>query len=130
VKYTEYTISIKPYFKQTCKDSKDVPSDAEIAKFIQQQALPAIKENITVYQLEKMGAHAFSYNPSTRTIFFKVSGTYTRKQVEDYVKYLSQDSLEDTYYEGEAGKGLIVASKSNPKEECGVIDYRRAIKLM
>lgn len=126
---SEYTISMQLYFKQTCKDPKDVPSEAEIDKFIRQHALAAIKENITVYQLEKMGADDFSYNPSTRTVFFKVPGIYTRKQVEDYVKYLSQDSLEDTYYEGEPGKGLVVASKTNPKEECGVIDYRKAIKL-
>jgi hypothetical protein len=69
-----------------------------------------------------MGVKFLSYNPSTRTLFFKVPGKYPRKQVEDFVDGLRDFPLEDTAYEGMAGKGLILP-------QGGEIDFRKAVKL-
>ena len=124
----DYTISIKPYFVKNDEDNY-VPSDAEIGKFLQEHAVEAIKENIDDVDINydiyngRMGVKFSSYNPSTRTLFFKIPGKYPRKQVEDFVDYLRYDSLEDGPYEGRPGQGLILPGGS-------VIDYRDAIKLM
>ena len=123
----DYTISIKPYFVQ--HDDNYVPSDAEIGKFIQQHAVKEIKQTIRDIEIFNnvntgtMGVKFLSYNPSTRTLFFKVLGKYPRKQVEDFVKNLRDYPLEDTSYEGEAGKGLVL-----PRG--GEIDFRKGVKLM
>ena len=123
----DYTISIKPYFVQ--HDDNYVPSDAEIGKFIQQHAVKEIKQTIRDIEIFNnvysgtMGVKFLSYNPSTRTLFFKVPGKYPRKQVEDFVKNLRDYPLEDTAYEGPAGKGLVL-----PRG--GEIDFRKGVKLM
>lgn len=123
----DYTISIKPYFVQ--RDDNYVPSDAEIGKFIQQHAVKEIKQTIRDIEIFNnvytgtMGVKFLSYNPSTRTLFFKVPGKYPRKQVEDFVKNLRDYPLEDTAYEGPAGKGLVL-----PRG--GEIDFRKGVKLM
>jgi hypothetical protein len=123
----DYTISIKPYFVKNDEDNY-VPSDAEIGKFLQEHAVEAIKENIDDVDINydiyngRMGVKFLSYNPSTRTLFFKVPGKYPRKQVEDFVDGLRDFPLEDTAYEGMAGKGLILP-------QGGEIDFRKAVKL-
>jgi len=124
----DYTISIKPYFVKNDEDNY-VPSDAEIGKFLQEHAVKAIQQNIDDVDINydiyngRMGVKFSSYNPSTRTLFFKIPGKYPRKQVETFVDYLRHDSLEDGPYEGRPGQGLILPGGS-------VIDYRDAIKLM
>ena len=70
-----------------------------------------------------MGVKFLTYNPSTRTLFFNVPGKYPRKQVEDFVEDLRDYPLEDTAYEGPAGKGLVL-----PRG--GEIDFRKGVKLM
>ena len=127
----DYTISIKPYFVPFWQSDKDnyVPSDAEIGKFIQQHAVKEIKQTIRDIEIFNnvhtgtMGVKFLSYNPSTRTLFFKVLGKYPRKQVEDFVEDLRDYPLEDTSYEGEAGKGLVLP-------QGGEIDFRKGVKLM
>ena len=124
----DYTISIKPYFVKNDEDNY-VPSDAEIGKFIQEHAVEEIKKTIDDIEIfnniytGRMGVKFLSYNPSTRTLFFKVPGKYPRKQVEDFVDNLRDFPLEDTAYEGMAGKGLILP-------QGGEIDFRKAVKLM
>jgi hypothetical protein len=123
----DYTISIKPYFVKNDEDNY-VPSDAEIGKFIQEHAVKEIKKTIDDIEIfnniytGRMGVKFLSYNPSTRTLFFKVPGKYPRKQVEDFVDGLRDFPLEDTAYEGMAGKGLILP-------QGGEIDFRKAVKL-
>jgi hypothetical protein len=123
----DYTISIKPYFVKNDEDNY-VPSDAEIGKFIQEHAVEEIKKTIDDIEIfnnvytGRMGVKFLSYNPSTRTLFFKVPGKYPRKQVEDFVDNLRDFPLEDTAYEGSAGKGLILP-------QGGEIDFRKAVKL-
>jgi hypothetical protein len=123
----DYTISIKPYFVKNDEDNY-VPSDAEIGKFIQEHAVEEIKKTIDDIEIfnnvytGRMGVKFLSYNPSTRTLFFKVPGKYPRKQVEDFVDGLRDFPLEDTAYEGMAGKGLILP-------QGGEIDFRKAVKL-
>jgi hypothetical protein len=123
----DYTISIKPYFVKNDEDNY-VPSDAEIGKFLQEHAVEAIQQNIDDVDINydiyngRMGVKFLSYNPSTRTLFFKIPGKYPRKQVETFINYLRHDSLEDGPYEGRPGQGLILPGGS-------VIDYRDAIKL-
>ena len=120
----DYTISIKPYFVQ--RDDNYAPSDAEIGKFIQKHAVKEIKtiiDDIEIFNnvdTGTMGVKFLSYNPSTRTLFFKVPGKYPRKQVEDFVKNLRDYPLEDTAYEGE---GLTLP-------QGGEIDFRKGVKLM
>ena len=124
----DYTISIKPYFVKNDEDNY-VPSDAEIGKFIQEHAVEEIKKTIDDIEIfnnvytGRMGVKFLSYNPSTRTLFFKVPEKYPRKQVEDFVDNLRDFPLEDTAYEGMAGKGLILP-------QGGEIDFRKAVKLM
>jgi len=124
----DYTISIKPYFVKNDQDNY-VPSDAEIGKFIQEHAVEEIKKTIDDIEIfnniytGRMGVKFLSYNPSTRTLFFKVPEKYPRKQVEDFVDNLRDFPLEDTAYEGMAGKGLILP-------QGGEIDFRKAVKLM
>ena len=124
----DYTISIKPYFVPFWQSDKDnyVPSDAEIGKFIQQHAVKEIKQtirDIEIFNTGTMGVKFLTYNPSTRTLFFNVPGKYPRKQVEDFVEDLRDYPLEDTAYEGPAGKGLVL-----PRG--GEIDFRKGVKLM
>ena len=120
----DYTISIKPYFVQ--RDDNYAPSDAEIGKFIQKHAVKEIKtiiDDIEIFNTGTMGVKFLSYNPTTRTLFFNIPGKYPRKQVEDFVKNLRDYPLEDTAYEGPAGKGLVL-----PRG--GEIDFRKGVKLM
>jgi hypothetical protein len=65
----------------------------------------------------------FNYNSTTGTIQFKLPGILPEKQVRDYIVKLRNSPLEHTEY------GLGVACKSDPKKECGFIDYRDDIRL-
>jgi hypothetical protein len=65
----------------------------------------------------------FSYDSATGTIHFKLPGILPEKQVRDYIVKLRNTPLEHTEY------GLGVACKSDPKKECGFIDYRDDIRL-
>jgi hypothetical protein len=118
-----YLISIKPYFVQAHGHNKDVPSDAEIKKFIQTGAVHAIQDIITYGSMRNSEACDFSYDSATGTIHFKLPGILPEKQVRDYIVKLRNTPLEHTEY------GLGVACKSDPKKECGFIDYRDDIRL-
>jgi len=118
-----YLISIKPYFVRAHGHNKDVPSDAEIKKFIQTGAVHAIQDIITYGSMRNSEACDFNYNSATGTIQFKLPGILPEKQVRDYIVKLRNTPLEHTEY------GLGVACKSDPKKECGFIDYRDDIRL-
>ena len=118
-----YLISIKPYFVRAHGHNKDVPSDAEIKKFIQTGAVHAIQDIITYGSMRNSEACDFSYDSATGTIHFKLPGILPEKQVRDYIVKLRNTPLEHTEY------GLGVACKSDPKKECGFIDYRDDIRL-
>ncbi len=118
-----YLISIKPYFVRAHGHNKDVPSDAEIKKFIQTGAVHAIQDIITYGSMRNSEACDFNYNSTTGTIQFKLPGILPEKQVRDYIVKLRNTPLEHTEY------GLGVACKSDPKKECGFIDYRDDIRL-
>jgi len=118
-----YLISIKPYFVRAHGHNKDVPSDAEIKKFIQTGAVHAIQDIITYGSMRNSEACDFNYNSTTGTIQFKLPGILAENKVRDYIVKLLNTPLEHTEY------GLGVACKSDPKKECGFIDYRDDIRL-
>jgi hypothetical protein len=124
----DYIISIKPYFVKSDEDTY-VPSSANIGKFIQKHALEAIKENIRDIDVRfnrytgRLGVKFLSYNPKTRTLFFKVPGKFLRKKVKDFVHNLRNDSPLEGPYLKRPGRTLVLP-------EGGFIDYRDAIKLM
>ena len=118
-----YLISIKPYFVRAHGHNKDVPSDAEIKKFIQTDAVRAIEDIIKYGPVSNSEACDFSYNSAIGTLHFKLPGILPEKQVRDYIVKLRNTPLEHTEY------GLGVACKSDPKKECGFIDYRDDIRL-
>ena len=118
-----YLISIKLYFVRAHGHNKDVPSDAEIKKFIQTYAVRAIEDIIKYGTVSNSEACDFSYNSTIGTLHFKLPGTLPEKQVRDYILRLHNTPLEHTDY------GLGVACKSDPKKTCGFIDYRDDIRL-
>ena len=118
-----YLISIKLYFVRAHGHNKDVPSDAEIKKFIQTYAVRAIEDIIKYGTVSNSEACDFSYNSTMGTLHFKLPGTLPEKQVRDYILRLHNTPLEHTDY------GLGVACKSDPKKTCGFIDYRDDIRL-
>lgn len=124
-----YNVTLTFRYVRTSSTQEPDPTPQEIDNFIRTQTFPELVEYITDFsKVAPYKLSAYDFNLSGRTFTFKIPSIFPMSKVQEYVKNLNEESLEDMFYEALPGKGFVLASKYG-QNEIGVIDYRGTVRL-